>query len=107
MPRASLVLVTCWIVVCLAIGGVSSAGDKPADDAAARAARTAQAQHGGRVLAVERQNGGYRVKLLKDSGTVKVVMVPVPEPGKPGDTRVGAPKRKAGDSSIRLHQAWR
>lgn len=39
------------------------------------AAARAQAQHGGRVLAVSRKGGVYRVKLLLDSGRVITVTI--------------------------------
>ncbi|MGH8455978.1 MAG: hypothetical protein ACRETW_15815 [Stenotrophobium sp.] len=47
---------------------------------ASEAAHIAQKQGGGgRVLAVDRVDGGYRVKLLK-KGEVSIVLVPAPAP---------------------------
>lgn len=40
-----------------------------------QAARAAQKKHGGKVLNVARAGNNYRVKLLKDSGKVVIVMV--------------------------------
>lgn len=40
----------------------------------AEAARQVQRQHGGRVLSVQPQGGGYRVKVLKD-GEVRMYIV--------------------------------
>ncbi|TJY60805.1 hypothetical protein E4T66_09060 [Sinimarinibacterium sp. CAU 1509] len=40
----------------------------------AEAARQVQRQHGGRVLSVQPQGGGYRVKVLKD-GEVRMYVV--------------------------------
>jgi hypothetical protein len=54
----------------------SSAWAGSPDSGAQAAARAAQKQHGGRVLDVEKRGDHYRVKLLKDSGKVKVVKVP-------------------------------
>lgn len=40
-----------------------------------QAARAAQSKHGGKVLSVSQSGGNYRVKLLKDSGKVIIVIV--------------------------------
>lgn len=65
----------------------SSAGNEPLDpqwlrlaDAGpsitkSQAARAAQKKHGGKVLNVAHAGNNYRVKLLKDSGKVVIVMV--------------------------------
>ncbi len=43
---------------------------------AAQAADVARRQTGGRVLAVQSANGGYRVKVLTGAGEVRQVFVP-------------------------------
>ena len=43
---------------------------------AAQAAAKARRQTGGRVLAVQQQGGGYRVKVLTGSGEVRAVKIP-------------------------------
>jgi len=40
-----------------------------------QAARAAQNKHGGKVLSVSQAGSNYRVKLLKDSGKVVIVIV--------------------------------
>jgi starvation-inducible outer membrane lipoprotein len=42
---------------------------------ARQAAAQAQARHGGKVLKVSRNKGGYKVRLLQDSGRVITVQV--------------------------------
>jgi hypothetical protein len=42
-----------------------------------QAVSTAQQVHPGRVLSVKREGGVYRVKILSDSGEVRVVLVEV------------------------------
>ncbi len=78
-----------------------------ADDAAQAAARAAQAEHGGRVLKVERKGDRYRVKILKDSGKVKIVFVPKAAEGKKGRARVDAPRRRGHDFRHRPQRASR
>jgi len=77
-----------FLIPCL--GGAPAS----AEDAAQAAARIAEQQYGGRVLKVEKKEGGYRVKLLQPSGKVKIVRVPDPgdNPGEPDDS--GRGKRK-------------
>ncbi len=72
-----------------------SPGSAPASasDAARAAARTAQEQHGGRVLKVERVRDSYRVKLLQDSGKVKIVRIPAHD-GASKAPRKRAPRSK-------------
>jgi hypothetical protein len=41
-----------------------------------QAAREAQRQTGGRVLAVQKQGGGYRVKVLTESREVRTITIP-------------------------------
>jgi len=67
-----------------------------ADSGAQAAARAAQAKYGGRVLAVERRGDRYRVKLLRDSGKVKVVNVPAADSGRAPEAgeREAAPKKE-------------
>lgn len=43
---------------------------------AAQGAAEARRQTGGRVLSVQQQGGGFRVKVLTDSGKVRVVKIP-------------------------------
>ncbi len=99
MIRARRLFIALCMATCLSLGGASLATAGSASDAAQAAARTAQAQHGGRILKVERREGGYRVKLLKDSGKVKVVFVPLPEKGNSSDTKGADAKRKGRESS--------
>ena len=76
MSRARrIVIAFCSIAGLLLWVGTALAGGSGAQ----KAARAAQDKHGGRVLKVERIDDGYRVKLLKDSGKVKVVFVPSSE----------------------------
>jgi hypothetical protein len=89
------------VVLALAAAAVllASAGPAAADDAAAAAAAAARAEHGGRVLKVERKGDEYRVKILKDSGRLKIVRVPVAKKRVPG--KAESPPRKRPDESVR------
>lgn len=60
-----------------AIGLLATAAHAADDPGARAAARAAQERYGGRVLDVERKGDAYRVKLLQESGKVKVVKIPV------------------------------
>ncbi|MEN8174874.1 MAG: hypothetical protein ABFS23_03870 [Pseudomonadota bacterium] len=65
----------------LAMPVMLSAAPPSAEDAAARAARSARENYGGRVLSVTPERGdaqqppGYRVKLLRE-GEVRIIRVP-------------------------------
>lgn len=54
----------------------SLSDQRPAEAGADAAAARAQKQYGGRVLAVSRSRGAYRVRLLLDDGRVTTVKVP-------------------------------
>lgn len=100
------------IAICFATGFFGLAGTAHAGSSKAEAAaRTAQHEHGGRVLKVERRDNGYRVKLLKKSGKVKVVFVPETEKrkgkGKGKGGRVEEPRHRFRDFGQRPVRASR
>ena len=90
MTRARRAVVVFCIAAALGISGAALAGDGKKE-----AARAAKAEHGGRVLDVKRAEDGYRVKLLKDSGKVKIVFVPTREKSKSDKPKIKDSKRKA------------
>jgi len=64
------------LLIVLSQAAVAAPGDSNRPQLSAdQAARRAQSQYGGKVLKVQRSNGGYRVKLLLDSGRVTTVTI--------------------------------
>jgi starvation-inducible outer membrane lipoprotein len=82
-PTATRLLCTLllsgFMLAALPVGGVQAQQGKPGQKqsglTAQEAAARAQSRFGGKVLKVTRSGGGYKVKLLQDSGKVVTVTI--------------------------------
>jgi len=90
MSRIRRLVSTCALAAAIGVTGAAARAENGAE-----AARAAQEKHGGRVLSLDERIDAYRIKLLQDSGRVKVIEVPRFAPSDSEEPR-GKPGEKSG-----------